>query len=64
MVKITLTTLGDWEIGENIIPFDFGGVFNLLDINGEVGFCKLETLSWSLDVGVFITLLSQAILPL
>ena len=61
---MTLVTLGDWEVREDIIPSDFGGVFNLLDISGEAGFCKLEIFSWSLDVGVFITLLLQATLPL
>ncbi len=44
MAKTTLVTLGDQEIGEDIIPSDFSKVFNLPDINRETGFCKLKTL--------------------
>ena len=54
---MTLATLGDWEIGEDTTPSDFSKVFNLPDTSGEAGFCKLKTLSWSLDVGVFTALL-------
>ena len=42
---MTLVTLGDWEVGEDTTPFNFSGVFNLLDTSRETGFCKLETLS-------------------
>ncbi len=45
MAGITLVTLGDQEVGKDTIPFDFGKVFNLPDINRETSFYKLKTLS-------------------
>ena len=34
----TFATLGDWEVGEDTTPSDFGGVFNLPDTSVEAGF--------------------------
>ena len=52
-----LATLGNREVGEDTTPSNFGRVFNLPDTSREASFCKLKTLSWSLDVGVSTSLL-------